>query len=193
MKTRILILKICFIALFSALIFVSAAFLAIPYAGGTGYFNLSDALILFASAYLGPEIGIISGIIGSSLSDLYAGFANCIPFTILAKSLEAIVFSLIFFIFRKRKYIKHISFFIAPLFMVASYIPYYLLYDNGQGVLALISSCYDLLQGTLGAIIALSLYLVFIKIKLPYISSNILNKRWNSALILFFASIIFNQ
>lgn len=175
MKTRILILKICFIALFSALIFVSAAFLAIPYAGGAGYFNLSDALILFASAYLGPEIGIISGIIGSSLSDLYAGFANCIPFTILAKSLEAIVFSLIFFIFRKHKYLKNIAFIIAPLFMVASYIPYYLLYDNGAGVMALISSCYDLLQGAISTVVAIFLYYLFIRLKLPFNVYNLLN------------------
>ena len=46
-KTGIIILKISFIALFSALIFVCGAFLAIPYAGGAGYFNFSDILILF--------------------------------------------------------------------------------------------------------------------------------------------------
>ena len=41
-KTSVIILKISFIALFSALIFVCGAFLAIPYAGGAGYFNFSD-------------------------------------------------------------------------------------------------------------------------------------------------------
>ena len=114
-KTRILILKSTLIALFSALIFVVSAFLAIPYAGGAGYFNFSDILILFSSAYLGPEIGLISGIIGASMSDLYAGFACCIPFTIVAKGLEAIAFSLIFFIFRKHKNLKYISFIIAVI------------------------------------------------------------------------------
>lgn len=84
-KTRTLILKITLIALFSALIFVVSAFLSIPYAGGAGYFNFSDLLILFSSATFSPEVGLISGIIGASMSDLYAGFANCIPFAIIAK------------------------------------------------------------------------------------------------------------
>lgn len=174
-KSHIIILKISFIALFSALIFVCAAFLAIPYAGGAGYFNFSDILILFSSAYLGPEVGLIAGIIGSSISDLYAGFANCIPFTIVAKGLEAIAFSLIFFIFRKHKYLKYISFIVAPLFMVASYIPYYILYDNGVGIMALISSCYDLLQGAISSVGAIFLYSVFIKVQLPFGQFNILN------------------
>ena len=61
--------------------------------------------------------------------------------------------------------------------MVASYIPYYLLYDNGAGIMALISSCYDLLQGAISSIGAIFLYSVFIKIKLPFCQFNILNYR----------------
>lgn len=166
-KHRNVILKITFTALFSALIFVLTAFVAIPYAGGAGYFNFSDTLILFASAYFGPEVGIIAGIVGASLSDLYLGFANCIPFTILAKGLEGIVFSLLFYLLRKRKYLKNIPFFIAPLFMVASYIPYYLIYDVGAGAVALLSSCYDLIQASISAILSFLIFHVFIKFKLP--------------------------
>ena len=166
-KHRNVILKITFTALFSALIFILTSFVAIPYAGGAGYFNFSDTLILFASAYFGPEVGIIAGIVGASLSDLYLGFANCIPFTILAKGLEGIVFSLLFYLLRKRKYLKNISFFIAPLFMVASYIPYYLIYDDGAGALALISSCYDLIQASISAILSFLIFHVLIKFKLP--------------------------
>ena len=166
-KHRNVILKITFTALFSALIFVLTAFVAIPYAGGAGYFNFSDTLILFASAYFGPEVGIIAGIVGASLSDLYLGFANCIPFTILAKGLEGIVFSLLFYFLRKRMYLKNISFFIAPLFMVASYIPYYLIYDDGAGAVALLSSCYDLIQASISAILSFLIFHVLIKFKLP--------------------------
>ena len=166
-KHRNVILKITFTALFSALIFVLTSFVAIPYAGGAGYFNFSDTLILFASAYFGPEVGIIAGIVGASLSDLYLGFANCIPFTILAKGLEGIVFSLLFYFLRKRKYLKNISFFIAPLFMVASYIPYYLIYDDGAGAVALLSSCYDLIQASISAILSFLIFHVLIKFKLP--------------------------
>lgn len=166
-KHRNVILKITFTALFSALIFVLTAFVAIPYAGGAGYFNFSDTLILFASAYFGPEVGIIAGIVGASLSDLYLGFANCIPFTILAKGLEGIVFSLLFYFLRKRKYLKNIPFLIAPLFMVASYIPYYLIYDDGAGAVTLLSSCYDLIQAGISGVLALITYNVIARSKLP--------------------------
>ena len=59
--------------------------------------------------------------------------------------------------------------------MVASYIPYYLLYDDGAGIMALISSCYDLLQGAISSIAAIVLYHLFLKVKLPYNYSNLLN------------------
>lgn len=179
MSKRALILKIALTALFSALIFVLTSFLPIPYAGGAGYFNFSDLLILFSSAYFGPFVGVLSGIIGASLSDLYVGFANSIPFTIIAKALEAIVFSLLFYFLRNHKYLKHISFFIAPVFMVASYIPYYLIYDNGQGVMALVSSCFDLIQGTVSGTLAILLYLAFYKIKIPLLNNTYTIKHRN--------------
>lgn len=167
MKTRNLILKISFIALTSALIFIATSFLAIPYGGGIGYFNLSDGIILFATIYLGPIVGLFSGIIGCSLGDLYAGFANCIPFTILAKSLESIAVYLIYGLLRKTKYAKYSSYFIAPLFMVISYMPYYLIYDDGQGIYALISSAFDLIQAAAGGIIAITLSQLFYRVNLP--------------------------
>lgn len=178
MKSRNLILKISFIALTSALIFVATSFLAIPYGGGVGYFNLSDGIILFATIYLGPVVGLFSGIIGCALGDLYAGFATAIPFTILAKSLESIAIYLIYGLLRKTKYVKYSSYFIAPLFMVLSYIPYYLLYDDGQGIYALISSAFDLIQALAGGIISITLTQLFYRVNLPssYIKEQFLFK-----------------
>ena len=168
MKTRNLIYQISFIALLSALVYVATVFISIPYAGGAGYFNLSDAVILFASAYFGPVVGLLSGIIGCSLGDLTLGYASCIPFTILAKSLEAIAFIILFYFVKNRKFLKFFAFLIAPLFMVLGYIPYYLLFDDGAGIYALVASLFDLVQALAGASIGFILYLAFEKINLPY-------------------------
>lgn len=167
MKTKNVILRISFIAIISALIFIATAFITIPYAGGIGYFNVSDGLIMFSTIYLGPIVGICSAIIGCSFGDLYAGFANCIPFTILAKSLEAIAIFLLYNLLSKTKYIKYISFFISPLFMVLGYIPYYLIYDDGKGALALLSSLFDLIQGIAGGVIGIALHQMLSKVRLP--------------------------
>lgn len=167
MKTKNIILRISFIAIISALIFIATAFITIPYAGGIGYFNVSDGLIMFSTVFLGPIVGIFSAIIGCSFGDLYAGFANCIPFTILAKSLEAITVFLLYNSLSKTKYLKYISYFISPLFMVLGYIPYYLIYDDGQGVLALISSLLDLIQALAGGVIGITLHQMLSKVHLP--------------------------
>ena len=45
MKRKNIIRNIAYIALFSALVFVCTYFIAIPYGGGAGYFNLSDGII----------------------------------------------------------------------------------------------------------------------------------------------------
>ena len=44
----------------------------------------------------------------------------------------------------------------------------YLIYDDGQGALALIASLYDIVQAISGASVGFILYLAFERIKLPY-------------------------
>lgn len=168
MKIQNIISKMSLVALMSAFVFVGTVFISIPYAGGAGYFNISDGLILFASIYFGPLVGIGSAIIGCSLGDLYSGYATSIPFTIVAKTLEAIAAFLIFKFLGKTKYLKYALLFLAPLLMVTSYIPYYLIFDDGKGALALISSLYDLLQGLTGSIICISLLQLFYRVNLPF-------------------------
>lgn len=179
MKTRNIILKISLISIFSALIFVFTSFISIPYGGGMGYFNASDGLIMFATAFLGPIVGTFSGIIGCSLGDLFSGYAICIPFTICAKTIESVVFFLLFNYFYAKKYLKYISYFIAPLFMVLSYIPYYLIYDDEKGALALVNSCFDLIQGVIGGIIGITICQLLSTVNLPayYIKETIFNKK----------------
>ena len=89
--------KIAYIAFLSALIFIATYFIKIPYFNNSGYFNLSDGLIIFTSIYFGPIVGIFSSLISTSLADLLSGFAICIPFTIVAKGLESLLSFLLYY------------------------------------------------------------------------------------------------
>lgn len=170
MKSKKIIKNIAYIALFSSLTFLGTYFFKIPYAGGAGYFNLGDAFILFSTIYLGPFVGLISGIIGASLGDLASGFVNFIGFTVLAKGLESIVTFILYYLLKKHTYLKYTSLFIGPLFMVITYfISYIIFYDLSY---AYLSSGFDILQGLSNSVLALSLLLSLNKVPFEHYDFN---------------------
>ncbi len=170
MKIKSLILKISYIALFSALTFIGAYFIVIPYASGSGYFNLSDLFIIFSSIYFGPIIGIFSGIIGSSLSDLLLGYAFTIPFTIVAKSLEALVAFIIFKLFFKKPILRNCLLYLSIIPMVLTYLINYLILYDFSFLSSYSYSLFDILQGILNVSGALLILFIFknINIKEKY-------------------------
>lgn len=161
--------NICYIGIFSSLIFIMTFFIKIPYAGGAGYFNLSDALIIFSTIYLGPIVGFFSGIIGTSLGDLASGYAMFIPSTIIAKGLESLVTFIIYYFLSNRKYLKYLSNVIAPFFMMITYFISYIVLFNLE--YAYISLGFDVIQGISGTIISIILINIVDKIliKRPYL------------------------
>ncbi len=162
-KSRLIILKISITALMTALIYVITAFLPIPYAGGSGYLNFSDGLIMFTTIFLGPIEGISSAIISCSLADLTAGSANFIPFTIVAKGLESLSCYFLFKLLKNHKIMKYLSCLIAPLFMVLTYMIAYLIMFGKE---YLVNSLFDLIQGIAGTILSIVLLKAFEKINL---------------------------
>ena len=160
-----LIKQITYTALFSALIFVVTYFLSIQYANNVGYFNFSDSIILFVSICVNPYVGLISGIIGCSLADFLSGYFMCIPFTIIAKSLESI---LGYIIYKKinNKYIKYPLFLTSLISMVLIYFIYYLIVYSFDFKSSIIFSGFDFIQAILNYCI--SLFLIFIYSKIPY-------------------------
>jgi uncharacterized membrane protein len=168
-KKRLIILKLSITALMTALIYVITAFLPIPYAGGSGYLNFSDGLIMFTTIFIGPVEGISSAIISCALADLTAGAANFIPFTIIAKGLEALICYLLFKLLKNHNILKYISCLIAPLFMILTYMISYLIMFGKE---YLINSIFDLIQGIAGTILSIILIKAFGKIKL----NNLANK-----------------
>lgn len=162
--TRKIFLNIAYIALFSALIFILTYFIKIPYALNNGYFNLSDALIIFSSIYFGPIVSIPSAIISTSLADLFSGYASSIIFTIIAKSLESLVTFIMFKFLFKHKYLKYILLYISIIPMVLTYFVYYLVVNNFSLLPSLTSSSFDIIQGMIGVSLGLVLYLMLNKI-----------------------------
>ncbi len=88
MSTRRIVID----ALFIAIIAIVTALIAIPI-GVYGYINLSDALIMCLSVYLGPFDLFIVGALGASIADLALGYSQYAIFTFLIKGIEALIIS----------------------------------------------------------------------------------------------------
>lgn len=110
------------IALFSALVCVLTIFVQIPW--GKGYINFGDTLIFLAASLLGPVGGMIAGAIGSSLADLFSGFANYAPFTFVVKGGEGFLCGILYtYVFRKQRPMlrRLFSMLIAGAWMIIGY------------------------------------------------------------------------
>jgi uncharacterized membrane protein len=78
-----------------ALVFLATYFTRIPTPLPGGYFNLGDAVIMLAAAFLGPIGGLAAGAIGSALADLAAAAFIYAPITFVVKGIEGLVIGLI--------------------------------------------------------------------------------------------------
>ena len=76
------VFKIIAAAIFAALVFVVTSQIPpIPIPATSGYFNIGETTIYIAALVFGPFVGALAGGIGSSLSDIYLGFALFAPGT----------------------------------------------------------------------------------------------------------------
>lgn len=158
--------RMTFTALLAAITFVATAFIHIPLPSNYGYFNLGDAVIMFSAVFLDPFAGCLVGIIGASFGDFYAGAAQFVPFTIVAKTLEAFIAGYLFKAFKGRW--SYVSFYIGGFVMASVYaFSYIILYGWGP---MLASTPFDLLQGLLSAIIATLLIITLKKTKIRSMS-----------------------
>ncbi len=145
-------------AMLIAIAYLLTAFAQIAYPLG-GYLNFGDAIILFSSFLLGPFYGAFIGMIAGSLADLTLGGFAFIPFTIVAKGGEALLAGFLHKIFPKK--IKWLSYILGVIFMIATYFFAYLIL---YGVAGLVNSAFDLIQGSVAVILAISLEQIFKRI-----------------------------
>lgn len=161
-KTQLIIFKMSSSAILAALIFVCTRYFAIPYSLG-GYFNFSDVIIIFSSIFFGPFEAILSGAIGCSIADLTSGYAVFVPFTLIAKTLEALSVWMIFYLLKKYKHIRYISIIIGPLFMIFTYFFANIILFSLEAAISNLP--FDAIQGYVGALLGYLILKIFNKIK----------------------------
>ena len=145
-------------SLFVALSFIFTYFVKIPFPTG-GYFNVGDAFIMLAAIIIDPLTGILVGALAGGLSDLFAGYVLFIPFTVLAKGLEALIAG---FIYQKtRGLLRYVGVVIGPLVMVAIYaLSYNILFDRATMIANL---PFDLAQAGIAIVLTIILLLLLEK------------------------------
>jgi len=143
--------KLTTTALMAAVVFVATMVIKIPI--GQGYLNFGDAAVFLSGLLLGPGYAFAAAAVGSSLADMI-GYPIYIPATFLLKGLMA-------FIASKGKdksnKIKTINMITGGLIMVLGYYLYeaFILYGNVISPLYYIP--FNILQFSVGIVIALIL------------------------------------
>ena len=93
--------KLVTAALMAALCCVATMLITIP-SPLKGYLNLGDCLVLTSAWILSPAYGFLAAGLGSSLADVFSGYAIYAPATFLIKGLMAVIAHKGFHLLRKR-------------------------------------------------------------------------------------------
>ncbi len=153
------LLRLIMAALFASLTCVATMAIRIPIPATNGYANLGDAVVLLAAFLLGPLYGGLAAGLGSALADLFAGYAVYAPGTAIIKGLCALVAALLLRRLRDRLKWAYIPAAIAgEILMVGGYF----LYESlilGYGMAALGSVPANAIQGVVGVVAGVALYL----------------------------------
>ena len=88
-------LSLSMISIFGAFTCVVTMVIAFPIPATSGFINIGDAVVMITGLMFGPIIGGIAGGIGSSLADLFLGYAIYAPATLVIKGLEGFFVGLI--------------------------------------------------------------------------------------------------
>lgn len=83
--------NLCIAGIFTALIFVTTAYLHIP--SHVGYTHVGDGLIYLAASLLPMPYAICAASIGALLADCLTGFAIWAPASVIIKALTVLFFS----------------------------------------------------------------------------------------------------
>ena len=148
MKIRKMVLA----ALMAALTYVATMVVQIP-SPMQGFVNLGDCIVLL-SGWGGAAAGI-----GSMLTDLLNGYAHYAPGTLVIKALDAMAAALIVKALGRKPYAYVVGGVVGELIMVAGYFGYACLL-LGKGIGAAASIPGNLVQGAMGLVIGLVLFVL---------------------------------
>ena len=145
-------------AVLAALACVATMVIQIP-SPMNGYVNLGDCFVLLSGWLLGPWWGAAAGGIGSMLADLLLGYGHYAPGTLVIKGLMALVGALVFKALGKKSAAALVSGVVSEVIMVVGYFGYAgLLLGKGIGAAASIPG--NLVQGAMGLVIGLVLFVL---------------------------------
>ncbi|MEB3780598.1 MAG: ECF transporter S component [Desulfurococcales archaeon] len=82
-------------SVFSALVF-TATLISVSTPITKGYFNLGESMVYTAAIIGGPAVGAVAGGLGSSLADIYLGYGDYAPGTLIIKGVEGFLVGLLF-------------------------------------------------------------------------------------------------
>ncbi|MBD5130657.1 MAG: ECF transporter S component [Ruminococcaceae bacterium] len=161
------LLKLCFAAMFAALIFAATRVIQVPCPSG-GYMHLGDCFILICSWVLGPVYGFAASAIGSALADATSGFAVYVPGTVLIKGVMASLAAVIMRVFVKKAVkMRTVGFFVSGIvsevFMVSGYFLYETVFLGLAIPAALEGVVRSSIQGAFGLILGVFFIRVIMK------------------------------
>ena len=142
----------------AALTYVATMVVQIP-SPMQGYVNLGDCCVLLSGWILGPWWGGAAAGIGSMLTDLLNGYAHYAPGTLVIKALDAMAAALIVKALGRKPYAYVVGGVVGELIMVAGYFGYACLL-LGKGIGAAASIPGNLVQGAMGLVIGLVLFVL---------------------------------
>ena len=164
--------RLVFIALFCALVAVGTIVFSIPLPATQGYINFGDTVIFVAAGFLGPIGAMLAGAIGSSLADLFLGFAHWAPFTFFIKGLEGLVCGAILTRHQSNRhdnkgFALQLFAFVAAGFVMLSgyYLAAGILFGFGAALASLVG---NVIQAGVSIIVALIVSRMLMRINVPF-------------------------
>lgn len=150
------------LAILMALTTVMTIVIHIPTIGTNGYLNLGDMVVFLAAMILGKKGGFIVGGLGSGLADLLLGYTHYAPITFVVKGLEGyIAGSILDTKLGENKPI--IATVVGGIWMALGYYIAEIFMYGAKAALASVPG--NIMQGLLGAVTSVLLYMALRKSK----------------------------
>jgi len=86
---------LAFSTVFAGLVF-AATLVSVSFPATGGYFNLGESMVYTAAVLGGPLVGAVAGGLGSALADVYLGYAQYAPGTLVIKGAEGFIVGLVY-------------------------------------------------------------------------------------------------
>jgi len=95
-------IRLSITAIFTSLVFVATTIFSISVPQTRGFFNIGETMVYTTALLFGPLVGAFAGGVGSMLADLFLGYSQYAPATLVIKACEGAVVGL--FAQRKLKF-----------------------------------------------------------------------------------------